>query len=127
MPVGNRTPTKAELLAGALKLQNDVDWYNWRDGAEESWPGFEQAYDTICNDHLGGVPERIRNLGPDNQWGYDPGNECCWPENLGAVPPDLSPAQITVINARTKDAHGVCQPPTTAIVMAGEMAKAIKV
>jgi hypothetical protein len=113
-----RDPTHVELLLGAIGIQDDISWYTWRDSAvRQGYGTFEADYAALCNKAFGFVPDRIHNLGPANIWGYPPGPACCWPENLGAIPPGpYTQPQIDAFNACTPKeavimANQVSQPP----------------
>jgi|AmaraimetP72IA01_FD_contig_91_112206_length_2515_multi_6_in_0_out_0_4 hypothetical protein len=118
-------PTKESLYRDASKIQDDVSFANWAKGADAEYPDWSAGWEDWCNENLGGVPPRIHNFEPNNAfvgtpYEVPPGPECCWPANLGPVPPGLSPEQIALINSRKRDANGVCMPTTEAIVIGGE-------
>lgn len=96
-----RDPTNQELLLGAVQIQNDVDWYTWRDSAvRQGYADFESDYEQLCVEAFGFVPKRIHNLGTNNIWNYPPGPACCWPENMGPLPPGpFTQPQIDALNA----------------------------
>lgn len=105
-----RPPTDEETYVAAIGITDDVSFYTYRDNAGGS--AWEQNYQAWCNDSIGFVPIRIKNLGADNIWGYPPGPACC--QNLPPTPPGLSQAQIEALNACV---------PFELVVIAGEAAK----
>ena len=84
-PPWMRPPTTAEFLLGALSIQDDVSWYNFRDAAvRQGYSDFEADYQEMCTNFgfeedgavEGKSPMRVHNVGPNNQWGYPAGIEC---------------------------------------------------
>lgn len=86
-----RPPTNAEFLLGALSIQDDVAWFNWRDSAvRQGYSNFEQEYQGMCatlgfgtsGAVAGTSPVRVHNVAENNMWGYQAGD----PDFIAGIP-----------------------------------------
>ena len=103
MPRPGTKPTEDEMYQEGFEIQDDISFAAFATEADKQYSEWYEGYPAWCQEHKGYVPLRIHNLGPDNiyigtPYELPPGPPCCWPENLGAVPPDLPQWQIAMIN-----------------------------
>ena len=114
-PPGSHKPTEEELIEQAYLIQDDVSFYVFRDDAvRQGYGQIEQNFEAYCKKQpLGYVPHRVRNVAPNNIWGYPddthPAGVQCVVDNPQPLPPGLAEFQIDAINA--------CVPVQLAVFM----------